>query len=95
MSKVVGITKPIYELCKVLEENEDSEFLIFSALYSFADILQSPHFCPGFYFEKVYYEIQYDDKNVLRIVDFGVDECKEVGDVLTEEQIIELTESIR
>lgn len=93
MSKVVGVTKPIYELCKVLEKRELT--LDFSCFYSFAEILDSSHFCPGFYFDGVYYEIQYDDKDCLQVVDFGVDERKEVGDVLTEGQIIELTESIR
>jgi len=93
MSKVIGVTKPIYELCKVLEEFEDR--IEFSVFYSFAQILESHHYCPGFYFEQVYYEIQYDDNNYLRVIDFGVKGCKEIGDILTEEQIIELTENMR
>jgi hypothetical protein len=93
MNKVVGVTKPIYELCKVIEKRELT--LVFSCFYSFAEILDSSHFCPGFYFDGVYYEIQYDDENVLKVVDFGIDECKEVGDILTEEQIIVLTENMR
>jgi hypothetical protein len=69
---------------------------IFSVFNSFfAEILESHHYCPGFYFEQVYYEIQYDDNNYLRVVDFGVKGCKEIGDILTEEQIIELTENMR
>ena len=92
MNKVVGVIKPIYELCKVLEEFEED--IIFSVFYPFSRILESHLFCPGFYFDGVYYEIQYDDENALRVVDFGVDECKEVGDVLTEEQIIEFVKMI-
>lgn len=80
MNKVVGVTKPIYELCKVLEEFEED--IIFSVFYPFSRILESHLFCPGFYFDGVYYEIQYDDENVLRVVDFGVREWKVVGDIL-------------
>lgn len=67
----------------------------FCCFYSFAEILDSSHFCPGFYYDGIYYEIQYDDEDILQVVDFGIDEYKEMGDVLTEEQVIELTKSIR
>jgi len=93
MNKVVGVTKPIYELCRVLDEFEDE--IEFSVFYSFAEILESHHYCPGFYFDGVYYEIQYDDKDCLQVVDFGINEREVFGNVLTEEQVIELTENIK
>jgi hypothetical protein len=36
-NKVVGVTLPIYLLCKELERLEESEQVIFSVSYSFAD----------------------------------------------------------
>jgi hypothetical protein len=92
-NKVVGVTKPIYELCKVLEEFEDE--INFSVFYPFSRILESHLFCPGFYFDGVYYEIQYDDYDNLKLVDFGVREWKEVGDELSLEEIVKLTENIK
>lgn len=92
-NKVVGVTKSIYELVRVLEEGED--VLNFTVFYSFAEILESHNFCPAWDFDEVYYEIQHNDKDCLHVLDFGVKGWKEVGAILTEEQIIELTENIR
>ena len=93
MSRVVGVTKPVYELCRVLEEFENE--IEFSVSYSFAEILESHHFCPGFTFNDIYYEIQYDNKNCLRVLDFGVKGYKEEGDEMTDNYIVDLTENIR
>lgn len=90
--KTVGVSKCIYDLIKVLEELEnDLEFTVF---YPFSRILESHHFCPAFTFEDCYYEIQYDNEDCLQVLDFGQKGYKEVGDVLTEEEIQELTASL-
>jgi len=89
--KTVGVSKCVYDLIKVLEELENEiEFTVF---YSFSRILESHHFCPAWDFEGVYYEIQYDNEDCLQVLDFGRKGHKEVGDVLTEKEIQELTTS--
>ena len=93
MSKLIGVTKEIYDLVKVLEKYEDE--INFSVFYSFSQILESYHFCPGFYHKETYYEIQYNDVDCLKVLDFGEKEWKEMGDELTEKDIIELTENIK
>lgn len=94
MSKVVGVTKPIYELCRVLEKRELT--LDFSCFYSFAEILESHHYCPGWDFDLQYYEIQYDEFDNLQVLQFPFrGHMDDEGHVLTEEQIIELTENMR
>lgn len=86
---MVKVSKEIYLLCRELERLEDE--LEFSVFYSFAEILTSHNFCPGFTFDNVYYEIQYDNEDCLRVLDFGVREWKEEGDILTAEGIESLT----
>ena len=93
-NKVVGVTKSIYELIRVLEEGED--VLNFTVFYSFAEILESHHFCPAWDFELQYYEIQYDEFYRLQVLQFPFRSCiGDKGHILTEEQIIDLTENIR
>lgn len=92
-NKFVGVTKSIYELVRVLEEGEN--VLNFTVFYSFAEILESHHFCPAWDFDGSYYEIQYDSENCLQVLDFGVKGWKEVGDILTDKQIVHLTKIIR
>lgn len=93
MNKVVGVTKPIYELCKVLEEFEEE--INFTVFYPFSRILESYHFCPAFTFNVVYYEVQYDEYDNLKLVDFGVNGRKEIGDEMTDAYIESLTRNIR
>ena len=94
MSKVVGVTKPIYELCRVLEDNEGK--LNFSVFYSFTEILESHHYCPGWEFDLQYYEIHYDDFDRLQVLMFPFrGHMGDEGQVLTEEQVIELAENIK
>ena len=69
-NKVIGVTKPIYELVKALEELEDK--IDFTVFYSFAEILESHHFCPAWSYDEIYYEIQYDNEDVLQVIDFGI-----------------------
>lgn len=90
---MVKVSKETYLLCRELERLEDD--LIFTVFYSFAEILESHHRCPAFTFRDVYYEVQYDEDNYLRVLDFGVREWKEEGDVLTEKEIEELTKQIQ
>jgi hypothetical protein len=66
--KIVGISKTMYLLCKELERLEDN--LVFSVFYSFAEILDSYHFCPAFEFEQSYYEVQFDGDNNLKLLEF-------------------------
>ena len=96
MNKVVGVTLPIYLLCRELERLEDSEKIIFSVFYSFSATLESRHYCSGWEFELEYYEIQYDDFDVLQVIKFPF-RCYigETGEVLTEEQVIELVERLK
>jgi len=92
-NKVIGVTKPIYELVKVLEGLEDKiEFTVF---YSFAEILESHHFCPAWSYDEIYYEIQYDNEDVLQVIDFGVRGHREEGDVLTVDEVIKLTKLLQ
>lgn len=83
------VTKEIYLLCKELERLE--EILEFSVFYSFSEILTSHHFCPGFTFEDVYYEVQYDNENCLTLIDFGRKGFREEGDIMSEKEIENLT----
>lgn len=91
--KTVGVRRSIYDLCRTLEMFEED--LNFSVFYPFAEILDSHLFCPGFYFDDVYYEVQYDEKNNLQVLDFGVKEWKEKGDEMTDAYINSLTYSIK
>ena len=93
MNKVVGVTKPVYELCKVLEEFEEE--INFTVFYSFAEILENHFFCPAFTFDGVYYEVQYDETDCLKVVDFGVNGRKEIGDEMTDAYIESLTINIK
>ena len=93
MNKVVGVTKPVYELCKVLEEFEEE--INFTVFYSFAEILENHLFCPAFTFDGIYYEVQYDETDCLKVVDFGVNGRKEIGDEMTDAYIESLTRSIK
>ena len=96
MNKVVGVTLPIYLLCKELERLEDSDKIIFSVFYSFSAILESHHFCPGFEFGLEYYEIQYDDFDVLQVIKFPFrGYMNDKGQVLVEEQVIDLVERLK
>ncbi len=67
--KYFKVSKELYLLCRELERLEDS--LDFTVFYSFAEILSSQHFCPAFTFVDVYYELQYDYSNKLRVLNFG------------------------
>lgn len=95
MNKVIGVTKPVYELCRVLEEFEDDERINFTVFYPFSATLESHNYCSAFTFNNVYYEIQYDVNDILTVVDFGVKGWKEIGDEMTEAYIESLTNSIR
>ena len=69
---------------------------IFSVFNSFAEILESHNYCPGWTFELQYYEIQYDEFDRLQVLMFPFRGCMgDEGHVLTEEQIIELTENMK
>ncbi len=91
--KKVGVSKTMYLLCRELERLEDE--LNFTVFYPFAEILDSHHFCPAFDFEGVYYEVQYSDKDYLQLLDFGRRGHKEIGDILTEKEILELIEKLK
>ena len=94
MNKVVGVTKPIYELCRVLEDKREE--LEFSVFYSFAEILESHCFCPGFTFDGVYYEIQYNSANELIVLEFSKNAIfGDLGYIMTDEDIVELTNKIK
>lgn len=93
MKKAVGVTKEIYLLCRELERLENS--LTFSVFYSFAEILESHHYCPGFYWDDVYYEVQYDDSDNLRVLNFGERGWREEGLIMENEDIINLTNNLR
>ena len=82
---MVKVDKETYLLCRELERLED--VLNFTVFYPFAEILESHHKCPAFTFKNVYYEVQYDNENCLRVVDFGVREWKDEGDILTTKEI--------
>lgn len=69
-NKVIGVTKPIYELVKALEKLEDK--IDFTVFYSFAEILESHHFCPAWSYDEIYYEIQYDNEDVILKMGFGI-----------------------
>ena len=95
-NKIVGVTKSIYDLCKVLEKFEDDECINFIVFYTFSEILESPHYCPGWEFELQYYEIQYDKFDRLQVLQFPFKgNMGDEGHVLTEEQIIELTKNLK
>ena len=91
--KAIGVTKSVYQLVMVLEEGED--VIDFTVFYSFAEILESHHFCPAWDFDGSYYEIQYDAEDCLQVLDFGVRGWKDAGDILTDKEVIELTINIR
>jgi hypothetical protein len=94
MDKIVGVTKTMYLLCKELERLEDR--LVFSVLYSFAEILDSHHFCPGFDFENSYYEVQYDNNNCLHLMYFPFrGYMGDEGLVVEEKDILELIENLK
>ena len=96
MSKVVGVTLPIYLLCKELERLEDSEHLNFSVLYSFSAILESHHFCPGFEFEGVYYEVQYSSSDELVLLEFSKNALLgDLGHSLSDGDVMELVERLK
>lgn len=90
--KYVGVSLAIYDLIMALEiQREKLDFAVF---YDFREILQSSHFCPAFYVDDVYFEIQYDDDNNLSVIDFGTKGWKEQGDELTEAYIKSITDKI-
>lgn len=93
MKNAVGVTLPIYLLCKELERLEDSEQLNFSVFYSFAEILTSHHYCPGFDFQGMYYEIQYDYFDHLKLLMFPFHNSE--GTVLKDEEILELIKELK
>lgn len=93
MEKTVGVTTEIYLLCRELERLEKS--LTFSVFYSFAEILESRHYCPGFYWDDVYYEVQYNNSDNLRVLNFGEREWREEGLIMEKEDIINLTNNLR
>jgi len=66
--KYTGVSPQIYALYQQLERLED--VLNFTVFYSFAESLQSHHFCPGFEFEGGYYEIQKKDNDELNLLLF-------------------------
>lgn len=85
----IGVTKSVYRLCRVLEELED--YLEFSVFYSFAEILESRHYCPGFTYGEYYYEIQYDDSDNLHVLRWSAKSKNDAeGYVLTEKETEEL-----
>jgi hypothetical protein len=93
MKNVVGVTLPIYLLCRELERLEDSEQLEFSIFYSFAEILTSPHYTPGFDFKDMYYEIQYDYFDHLKLLIFPFNNSG--GTVLKDEEILKLVKELK
>jgi len=96
MNKVVGVTLPIYLLCRELERLEESNKIIFSVFYPFSVILKSHHFCPGFEFEGVYYEVQYSNSDELRLLEFGKNALLgDLGHSLSDEDVIELVERLK
>lgn len=85
----VGVTKSVYRLCRVLEELKDH--LEFSVFYSFAEILESHHYCPGFTYRGYYYEVQYNDSDNLHVLKWNAKSKNNAeGYVLTEKEIEEL-----
>lgn len=96
VNKVVGVTLPIYLLCRELERLEDSDEIIFSVFYPFSATLESHHYCSGWEFELEYYEIRYDDFDILQVIKFPFrGHMGDTGQVLTEEQITELVERLK
>ena len=92
-NKTVGVTRQIYDLCKALEKRELT--LDFSVFYSFAEILESHHFCPGFEFDNQYYEIQYDEFDNLQVLEFPFrGNMDDEGSVLNSQEIDKLTKKI-
>ena len=92
-NKTVGVTKQIHDLCKALEKRELT--LDFSAFYSFAEILESRHFCPGFEFDNQYYEIQYDEFDTLQVLEFPFrGHMDDEGSVLNSHEIEMLTKKL-
>lgn len=85
----VKVTLPIYLLCIELERLENK--IVFSVFYPFSAILESHHYCPGFEFDDEYYEIQYDDSDMLQVLKFPIrSRMGDEGQVLTEKEIKEL-----
>jgi hypothetical protein len=95
-SKVVGVTKTMYLLCLELERLEESDEINFAAFYSFAEILESSHYCPGFEFDKRYFEVQYNKDNCLQLIVFPFSaHMGDEGTVLSEEGVLELIEELK
>lgn len=94
-NKVIGVTKPIYELVKALEELENENKIEFTVFHSFAEILESHHFCPAWSYDEIYYEIQYDNEDVLQVIDFGIRGHREEGYTLTTDGVIKLTQLLK
>lgn len=88
--KTVGVSKTMYLLCRELERLEDK--LNFTVFYSFAEILESPHFCPAFDFENSYYEVQYDTDDSLQLLEFPY--MSDEGWVVEEKDILKLIENL-
>ena len=93
MKDNVGVTLPIYLLCRELERLEDKEQLNFSAFYSFAEILTSHHYTPGFDFQGMCHEIQYDYFDHLKLLIFPFHNSE--GTVLKDEEILELIKELK
>jgi len=94
--KVVGVTLPIYLLCRELERLEDSEYLNFSVFYPFSAILESHHYCPGFEVEGVYYEVQYNSNDELILLEFNKNALLgDLGHPLSNEDVMELVERLK
>ena len=92
-NKTVGVTRQIYDLCKAIEKKELT--LDFSVFYSFAEILESNHFCPGFEFNNQYYEIQYDEFDNLQVLEFPFrGNMGDEGSVLNNQEIEKLTKKL-
>lgn len=91
--KTVGVTIQIYDLCKAIEKKELT--LDCSVFYSFAEILESHHFCPGFEFDNQYYEIQYDEFDTLQVLKFPFrGNMGDEGSVLNNQEIEKLTKKL-
>lgn len=83
----------IHNLVKVLEQLENT--LDFTVFYSFAEFLESNHFCPAFDFEGYYYEIQYDNSNELQVLRWYSDSHNDSeGYILEEDEIKELSNDL-
>jgi hypothetical protein len=93
-NKTITLTLPIYLLYKELERLRNT--LDFTVFFVLEQTFEAPHiFTPAFDFEEEYFEIQENSVGVLKVLSFGFRAYKEIGDELSDEDVMELVNKLK